>query len=372
MSGQPQSQYNLNFQIMPSLFLGTVDCMASWRECILRFKEVLRSDIFLDSRYFMYLKMTLHLSHISPVAAIQLSDRLITVAGKKYDSDSNKTLVLIGSNGIATVSYCGLAYLGTTPSDNFIAKSLIGNPPLFRGRIPLHGSNTFNNKRTIDQIIHKIVGDLENWFRRSYQDKRQFFGISVCGWRARRHYCEPILFSIVKEARCDKFTYRDVPARHWWWSFESQTNNLPKGYLNDAEFEAIASLPEISTYSNGKMFIDERKKCFLSIIRRAADSTGLVGHDAISVIMQPMNRSNNVYIELEPLVRREIQDGLLGAIPVTYTPWIIGSSSYFAPSIFSGGQFTHHANGFNIILNAPSNHVGVLQMGSISRPPPPR
>lgn len=316
--------------------------------------------------------MTLHLSHISPVAAIQLSDRLITVAGNKYDSDSNKTLVLMGSNGIVAISYCGLAYLGATPSDNFIAKSLIGDPPLLHGRIPMRGSNTFKNKRTIDQIIHKIVGDLENWFVRSYQDKKQFFGISVCGWRARRHYCEPILFSIVKEARSDKFTYCDVPARHWWWSLESQTNNLPKGYLNGAELKAIASLPEISTYFDGKTFIDERKKCFLSIIRRAADSTGLVGHDAISVIMQPMNRSGNVYVELEPLVRREIQDALLGEIPVTYTPWIIGSSSYFAPSIFSGGQLTYHTDGFNIILNAPSNHVGVLQMGSVSRPPPPR
>lgn len=316
--------------------------------------------------------MTLHLSHTSPIAAMQMSDRLITVSSKKYDSDSNKTLVLIGNNGIASISYCGLAYLNSTPSDNFIAKSLVGTPPPFFGRIPSFGNGTFKNKRSIDQMIYKITEDLEKWFNYSAKARQQFFWISICGWRIRKNYCEPILLSIIKKEKKERFEYIDTPDRRWWLKSESRTNNLPKGYLKENDFAAISSLPTIDSVANADDFIRTRKDCFLSIIRRAAVSSKVVGQDAISVIMPHPALSANIHIELDSIQKKTVQDNLLGPIPVTYTPWIIGNSSYLAPSVFSGGEWNYCINGINITLNSPHNNVGVSSFSSISRPPPPR
>lgn len=322
-------------------------------------------------RRFIGSQMTLHLSQASRVAGIQISDRLVTANREEHDAKSNKTLVIIGSDGIASVSYFGLAYIRDDTADNFMAKSLIGEPPLFSGRIPAFGPTLNGGHRSIDEMINKIKDDLEWWFDHCLNDKwHHSFGLSICGWRNKGAMPEPILFSMLKKEKSAKFAYIDNPGRHWWLKKDSCTNDLPKGYLNDADYDLIRRLPNVTADTNLIEFVRTRKDCFLDIIRRASASTGLVGLDAMVVVL-PRPDAKRVYVDLESIYRWDVRDDLLGVIPATFTPWIIGNSRYIAPSVRTGGVHPEPVDDYIVEINVPANNSGVFQVSSIARPHKP-
>ncbi len=61
--------------------------------------------------------MTLILSLASSWFTLQVSDRLVTQAGKQFDPIANKNILYIGPDGIISLGYTGLAYLDGIPTD---------------------------------------------------------------------------------------------------------------------------------------------------------------------------------------------------------------------------------------------------------------
>src|SRR5262245_32490341 len=57
-----------------------------------------------------------------------VTDRLLTAGGIEVDPDSNKNVVFGDKNGVASLAYTGLAYIGSTPTDRWIAETLTGLP----------------------------------------------------------------------------------------------------------------------------------------------------------------------------------------------------------------------------------------------------
>ena len=78
--------------------------------------------------------MTLVITRTSAAYALMVTDRKVTKNGAEYDPDSNKNIVFSDRNAVVTVGYTGAAYIGTIPTDQWIAQTLTGlNFPEGRG-----------------------------------------------------------------------------------------------------------------------------------------------------------------------------------------------------------------------------------------------
>ena len=84
--------------------------------------------------------MTLIISVVAGWMALQVGDRLVSAANKEWDPDANKTVLLLGLDGHACISYSGLAYLGGRPTDQFIAEALSNRATVAgpRGGLAIH------------------------------------------------------------------------------------------------------------------------------------------------------------------------------------------------------------------------------------------
>ena len=189
--------------------------------------------------------MTLILSRIGYQAVLQISDRLITVDHTQYDVEANKTIILVADDGVACVSYCGLAFLNGIPSDNFLAQSLTGKIDLFYGNIPNLGP-CFNNKhRRLDNMIHAIHVALNSLFRNSLQQKRHYFGLSICGWRTRNGRSFPFILNFEKPERRNRLQIVETTKRHWWMEMAWLFSHVPNGYLSEEHITQLQTIGEI-------------------------------------------------------------------------------------------------------------------------------
>jgi hypothetical protein len=67
--------------------------------------------------------MTLIVAHVARYGVIHVSDRLLTERGtaRPLDAFSNKALLYLCADAIVAIGYTGLAYIGDSPADVWIA-----------------------------------------------------------------------------------------------------------------------------------------------------------------------------------------------------------------------------------------------------------
>ncbi|MDP2046001.1 MAG: hypothetical protein Q8L00_07310 [Deltaproteobacteria bacterium] len=70
--------------------------------------------------------MTLIISKTSRNYVLQVTDRLVTRSGDSFDPLANKNILFCALNGILSFAYTGHAYIGSTPTDQWLAEKLIG------------------------------------------------------------------------------------------------------------------------------------------------------------------------------------------------------------------------------------------------------
>jgi hypothetical protein len=70
--------------------------------------------------------MTFVLARTSRNYVLQIADRLVTRADRPYDASANKTILYRTANGIVTIGYTGLAYVGDVPTDKWIVEQITG------------------------------------------------------------------------------------------------------------------------------------------------------------------------------------------------------------------------------------------------------
>ena len=76
--------------------------------------------------------MTLIITAINGACVVQVSDRLTTVKARNsevisdHDPCANKTIVYVARDGYMSISFAGIAYVGTCPTDDWLAIQLAG------------------------------------------------------------------------------------------------------------------------------------------------------------------------------------------------------------------------------------------------------
>jgi len=142
--------------------------------------------------------MTLHLTHISPSFALQVSDRL--VRGGVAVPLANKNILYSARDSFVSMGYTGLAYgLASDPdipTDEWIAQ-ILWRKPIPRGPDGVSpvafGLASISGRMDLRLSLQVIRDELQNAINRLPSDRRDLsFELIVSGWRqGRRASAQP-------------------------------------------------------------------------------------------------------------------------------------------------------------------------------------
>ncbi len=149
--------------------------------------------------------------------AFQVSDRLVSVAGKEYEALSNKKVVMRTSDALISAGYTGIAYFGPKPTDRWIAETAWG-AKLGTG-IGLGGLSP----PRLWQVAERLKSGLaEELLRRRLT--KHFHQIILCGVRAdRRGHLQPVIWILTHrpevpgEVTLDQRGTRHLPPHRFEW-----------------------------------------------------------------------------------------------------------------------------------------------------------
>ena len=271
--------------------------------------------------------MTLILAHAAPYGVIHVSDRLITELGTRqpFDASSNKALLYICSDAIVAIGYTGLAYIGESPTDSWIASQLAGKP------IPKHkgfGQAMQCERRNIVSAIEMLRSRFEPEIRRSRTSE---FGLLIAGWkwglRRRPQRLRPFMVVVAWDGK--KMNSTPLPR---YWSYKRGRD------------EALARIPRSNmAYAQAEEVMKKVNRCSDSVsmrnipvetIRSISTKNATVGADCMSIMLP------------EPQLLRADIEFIMGSSgdsdggPV-YSPWVIAPDYVHEPSVLFGGWEIH-------------------------------
>jgi hypothetical protein len=292
----------------------------------------------------------------------------------EHDAIANKTIVYLAKDGPMVISFAGVAYVGSEPTDDWIARQLAGREPqrLPDGRIM---SVTFGRfpARTFNQAC---------WLLQSaVAAERVFEGgleIAIGGWRIRRHRLVQTALAIVKTGQA---TVRQGHMR-------LRTKAFGAAFLKigaDFNLSEVKGLPADHPVWSTRPFDAAVLSAAISddlaeTIVNKAKSNRAVGSDVMAVEIPRWEPDGirKVTIRFKPQVERQytIQgSSVIGRFSAAFWPWIVTPMGVQAPSISTGGGGGLRLCGWQIIFEAPgaNNSPGLLSAHfSLQRPGPAR
>ena len=234
--------------------------------------------------------MTLIISNASRYFVLQISDRLVTKSNITFDEFANKSIVFSGLNGILAISYTGLAFIGETPTDQWLSEKLIGE--------------TFPNERILPALgfgktkfVH--IGPALNTLKKSLSEDaisaikpelRQYwidspFYLSIAGWLWGSKGFRPIIGWLEKPSRKNDFKLEFNP-RHSIYGNKFAISILPTSKKNQ---ETMHNLINLLCKRN----INETEKIIIGVMQEISKSDPSVGADYISILIPPPSLAQN-------------------------------------------------------------------------------
>lgn len=274
--------------------------------------------------------MTLVLGISSFEFTAMASDRLVTLvdpgSGRyrdDYDPLANKTLVLLTSDAIVSVGYCGSAYVAGKATDNWIAETAApgvlgrdGEPGMFGGKTP--------SRLKLHQVCNRL--------RKGLASSQGGHGVTVMmvGWRIRRGKCAPI--HLVFGASSDLGRLPGLLMRPAW-PFEAKFGYIGAQVSRREMHDAL-----LNTRGNVLLDRDKAVQFFTTLIREKAKVDRTVGSHVMTVVI-PHPDARRVLCCFDPseghYQEREV-NGAKSRQLVAYSPWILTPGTFYAPTEATG------------------------------------
>jgi hypothetical protein len=298
----------------------------------------------------------------------------VNAAGRvsDYDPQSNKSVIFSAADGLLTVAYTGLSYLGDTPTDQWIAETLQGEP------IPVGPDGerpwTFTTRwrrdwPSLGEAIRQVRDGLPNALASVRPEWRTIpITIVAAGWQLyRRAKARPVIQTIHK-VDASGTTRVEAAPRHLGRDLYMSTE--PDGHLSDEEFKQL-----ISGMRNkgGKARLDD----MVGAVRMVAGRSKMVGPHCMCTVLPPPHHGW-AFVGYDSTVQAygELEGGGSSvAIPVSFSPWVISRGSIVAPMVQAGSGTTEVGIVHCKLIIAPPKtdpHTGLAAyMGTQPRRPPP-
>ena len=311
--------------------------------------------------------MTLVLSLVTGPMALHVSDRLLSRGGSPWDPLANKSVIVLGSDGHACISYSGLAYLGSMPTDQWIAE-VISNRDLGMRVGREAGSAVRIESRFVPRVgfvFTRLAEAIADRFRNLPADHRaQGLRVLVAGFLIRqpsstRARARPFMIRYAYDRHAGGRVTRTELPRYWDWarSLKLGSVGVDPGTAKDHLLATLASPAE-----GGKRDQDDCERLLVDCIRtvsgkqRAGMNT--VGRDCMSAVL---SREGHIRVRFLP---DPLNDPGLSA----YTPWIVAPGVVWPPSVLSGGLPEIVAGGYRVVFDRLPALTPSSQLNTSSQP----
>ena len=321
--------------------------------------------------------MTLVLTVASRRFVLQVSDRMLSRNQAPVYPASNKTVVVLARDGMYTMSYTGLARLGSVATDDWMARRIAGVGDWGPSPIAWVMQRRLPHWLDVGQGVSAITEGLTEAFRRDVSPGLRSYphqAITLAGWQWKMSgsYARPVFWSIGRQQDGTFTATNQFPRHHYGPGFCFSA--MPRN--STLHIDEIRTL--MRELENGAaMDPDAARRLFVHAIRTAASRRPrVVGPHCLSVSLYPPKGEikfipDPVLIEHRPLPA-PFDDPRLGttafihpaptadrreAAPAdaAYTPWLIVGDDMVVshtlvqrttlPFIYSRGQFEFHVGG---------------------------
>lgn len=311
---------------------------------------------------------------------MQVADRLVsTVSGHSVsprDPQSNKSILFLATNGIAAISYAGLAYIGDLPTDVWLAEQLIGSPVrkhpdgtpfglrvgppvkpwldigLALKRISAALADAASNPRNADLRQHSVYVVASGWLW--YRRKLPRPILSRIAWSP------PLVNEIESVNRSRALQFVVAPT--------------PDGYLSDSEVKGLGER------LRHRGLLEDAVADLVNQIRVVAARESAVGADCMAIsISPPILGAMHVlvqYLPATPSLAMLQSDVTSASVPVSFTPWILAPTMFMAPQIMTAGTRSGCSLGpYTVDIRGPAASPedlppGLIVLSQTQRRPP--
>ncbi len=268
----------------------------------------------------------------------QVGDRKLTKGTREHDPQSNKSVIMLGSDGFICVSYSGLAYIRGRNTDLVLAELMAGTKAM-PGRRPgtyamaLGGQNECRVGLTISKLKNYLDNDFPRTVGRNSGHTLQvlitgFLGKPEALGRHVRPYVGRFDHRLSKNSRS---------------KFQESPRTFPKGgrqfraQIGQTQVSAVAELHKYLDSSEPEG-IGETLRAMRDAIEDTSRTSYSVGPDCLGITM---SRWGNVYTTYMPKPATDSGQAC-------YTPWLISKNAFMPPQIITGNEPTLSLNGYTV------------------------
>lgn len=312
--------------------------------------------------------MTLVLAETRREFAVQTADSRLTknINGEiiEHDPNANKIIVFSCRDAIATLGFAGSAYIGFTPTDEWLSRILWDGQPVFRGPDGERPAFLSCGGRILNFDVGTTVFSMIKSMK-SVLGRNMSLYLIVAGFQVdRRLGWRPFGVTVAKPKGTTEIRMRRA-RRHFAENGETNFQSAGLTLATDVQSQLTG---RIAPMRDPNEVVNE----FVAATRRMSAETDLVGPDVISVVLcNPLlGRGWSQFHAHQPILRRSYGE----LYSVSLSPWVISDQRRTAPAYRIGlTPEPLKTNYLFLPLGAPPAQDGTaLLCSSIPRPPRPR
>lgn len=330
--------------------------------------------------------MTLILTRTCCRYALMVTDRKVTKSGAEYDADANKNVLFSAKNAVVAIGYTGMAYIGTIPTDQWIAQTLtsLTFPEGCRGKgsvpilmtsgyedqyIGLHVRNLRDRLNEVRPLILKKYRDV--WSANSMD-------LVITGFEWNHGEVRPFLRALSKPPNSDEFELSDFE-RHWYLPqgrrypvrmFAAPAQNLITDKLNsiDSRLDSVWG----DSHGNTNERVDHAKKLFVETIKDVSERLNVVGPDSMSILI-PHPEVSDPTIRIRYIPSGRDQGVLIAGekqtpVPIAFSTWVVSPRCIRSPSVFTNISPKSRCGPYQVVMEGPRVDGMPGAMSSQKRP----
>jgi hypothetical protein len=315
--------------------------------------------------------VTMILSVISARYALQISDRLLSQKRanqyEPWDPASNKSVILLGHDGLISMGYSGPAFISRATTDGWIAEVLTGMDLGASRSRPNFGHQLGSGvpDRVVYAHLNTVTDGLNEAARARQVDHTLDLYCVGLRWNSLKKPVWPAIGRITwdRARRCYGMA---MSKRRWGWESGQSYQFAASGRSEAEARKALRErLPRIDIGNK-----DEAVATLIGILRSLPPQDTTVGRDCLVTTIQ--REPPHVHVKYEAYDIKEIRVAFTGrtvTLPASFSPWILTPRFLAAPQAISGPGWKHTSDGFEFSVEGSGRHGDVAIMSSQPRRP---
>jgi hypothetical protein len=278
------------------------------------------------------------LSLITAGYALQVSDRRVSLKKRNryepWDPASNKSIVLLGHDGLISMGYTGPAFISKSTMDGWIAEAITGSDLGASRERPDFGHRIGSG--VPDRVLHAHLKTLEGRLNEAVAGGRLDRSLDIYGvgmrWNSLRKPVWPTMIRISWNRAQGRYLMA-MSKRRWGWESGRSYQFAAAGWSEAAARRAM----RIGLRTTDLGDKDQAVATLIDILRSLPPEDNTVGKDCLVTTIQ--REPPHVHIKYEAYDISQVQVAVKGQIvslPAAFSPWILTPTSLAAPQAISG------------------------------------